>query len=324
MNKPASGYAQNKKFRGESPFSFGAIGRIPDVATSIANVPHIERFDEGVPVEYASGEHFLFMLPIGGSIELSDPPHRLETLAKDTILFVPSFCQVLVAPTHPGTQLLVVEFSPSITLCHGICPRGHDSPKSCSERATRGETPEQHSLTTRIALLPSLKLWRDTVVEYCNSGVEALDLYEFKLRELFFNLRNGYGQTELDDFLRSYHCTNLGFRSFIYKHHLESRNVEHLASKLGMSISMFKRTFRDEFHMPPLQWMNKQKAKYLARDLIETDLSMTELAERYHFATVSYLCAFCRKYFNARPNELRRMPHSYLLMTHSSEEEETS
>lgn len=254
-------------------------------------------------------EHFLFIFPLSEQIHFRESFLPLPIIGTTEMIFVPSFTRLSVYSPIGTGKYIVLPFIPSIQLCHGICPnngcrggkQASNKDDSLSEAAKANKT-----LSTQLRLHPAAIAWRNTISEYVTQGIKSLFVFEYKLRELFFIFREFYPREEVSSFLSLFHCSNLGFRSFIFRHHWDCRNVEELAELSGLSLTTFKRAFKEEFHTSPLQWMHEQKARYLLRDLEESKATLSELAERYHFSTVSYLCAFCKKMFGDTPNGIRR------------------
>ena len=55
-----------------------------------------------------------------------------------------------------------------------------------------------------------------------------------------------------------------------------------------------------------MKWLLQQRARHIYKDLIDSDLSLTEIAERYYFSSSGYLSAFCRRVFGLSPIKIRR------------------
>lgn len=225
------------------------------------------------------------------------------------MFFIPSFTQIAASSnnTYPA-KFLLIPFAPSIQLCQGVCPHRTKDKNPCSNTKEQNLA-KASAIKKGVTALPIkdvIRYWRDNLVLYVEDGLRNANLFEFKLRELFFIFRSFYKTEEVDTFLALLHCTNLGFRAFIYRHHWDCKNVEDLAELSGLSLTTFKRTFREEFGTSPLQWMNEQKAQYLYHDLKNGDASLATLADRYHFSSISYLCAFCKKMLGDTPNNIRK------------------
>ena len=71
-----------------------------------------------------------------------------------------------------------------------------------------------------------------------------------------------------------------------------------------MSPIACKRKFRETFGISARQWLIRKKEQKLIRDILMTNISIAELAEKYKF-TANYMTTFCRKRFGKSPTELR-------------------
>jgi len=69
------------------------------------------------------------------------------------------------------------------------------------------------------------------------------------------------------------------FKSNIHK----SITITHVAYELGLSAEHFIRVFRNEMHMTPYQYFMRLRTEAAAAELITSDLSVAEIAERYAF-----------------------------------------
>ncbi len=276
-----------------------AISKIPKIYTARTKPQHFD-----------SEEHFILIFPLSSNLKFKESFLPMPEVSGMDMLFVPSFTHVSVySPTDSG-KYIVMPFSPSIQLCHGICPEScyeaHGKKNGKRDSSMIDASKRNKVSITTLSMKPVVVNWLQVLVDCISEGITSLPYYEYKIRELFFFFREFYSRVETDEFLKLFHCTAFGFRAFIFRHHWDCQSVEELAALSGLSLSTFKRTFKEEFHASPLQWINEQKARYLMRDLEETDLSLSELAERYKFSSVSYLCAFCKKMLGETPNTIRR------------------
>ena len=143
-------------------------------------------------------------------------------------------------------------------------------------------------------------------MEYLQYSLADLRLFDVKLQELFLLLRMNYARKIQDEFLRFFHCKHTGFVSRVFKHHLSCRKAEDLAEKLGVSTAVLTRLFEEEFGTTPLKWLLQQRARYVYRDIVDGNLTFTEIAELYHLTSPCYLSAFCRRTFGQSPSKIRR------------------
>lgn len=262
-----------------------------------------------LPKTFETEETFLFVFPLCDHLQVVEPSGFSITVTSGEVLFVPSFTHIKVSSSTGGGQFLVLHFGPSIQLCNGICPRScadnyHGSAKS--DEKDDSFRKKNSILVTSLPLKEIAIYWRHSLYETVRTGIRSLSFFEFKLRELFFIFREFYSREEVEDFLRLFHCSNYGFRAFVYRHHWDCKSVEELADLAGLSLSTFKRIFKEEFRTSPLRWINGQKATYLLRDLEDSDIPLADLAIKYNFSSVSYLCAFSRKMLGATPYTIRQ------------------
>ncbi len=273
------------------------------IMQAIEGKPHLVHLSEGQERKISTEDCYAFLIPIEGELVLEEPPYEEHAPSSQEIFLLNYYTEMTVKPLGKEARFLLLSFHPSIQLCVGICPKikGGCAP---NKKEDEEEDVPMRSEVKRLGIKPAVRSWAELVAFYMVEGHSGLPVYEYKLRELFHIFRRFYGHDELGLFLASFHCKHHGFRAFVYNHHLECRNVEELAGLLEMSLSSFKRAFKAEFNCAPLQWMHKQKAAYIYRDLREQRHSLSELAVKYHFSSVSYLCAFCKKMLNATPMQI--------------------
>lgn len=85
----------------------------------------------------------------------------------------------------------------------------------------------------------------------------------------------------------------------------EPLTIQEIAHKLGMSYSLFRKSFKDYAGLSPakyLQDIRLQRARELLRT---TDLSVKEIAYRLHFETPDYFSAQFRKKVGVSPSQFR-------------------
>ncbi|WP_373811772.1 helix-turn-helix transcriptional regulator [Porphyromonas loveana] len=281
----------------QSPVS-SAVNHHPAVA--LTDLPVILTIDPECDLEIWTQDCYALLFHIGGHPATlsgaadTDNPHLTES---NTILLAPNL-RILLRVGAGQTKIICFYFRPTIHLCMGICPASGNK-KEC----TKEDESRQVSTLQR---LPILDDWVTSVLNYLSDTPFSLEIFELKLRELFFIFRSKYCNAEIEKFLSSFHCRNIGFRAFVFRHHLECRTVEELAAKMQLSMSSFKRHFYQEFGRAPLTWMHEEKAKHIYTDLCNPKLSLQEIAEKYLFSSVSYLCAFCRKTLGNTPSKLRK------------------
>ncbi|WCM29643.1 AraC family transcriptional regulator [Sphingomonas sp. QA11] len=82
--------------------------------------------------------------------------------------------------------------------------------------------------------------------------------------------------------------------------------IRDLAEACGLSVSYFARAFRETTGMPPHQWLMDERLKHATRLLLNTDLSLTEIALSCGFSDQSHMTRVFRQKEQHTPAEWRR------------------
>lgn len=91
------------------------------------------------------------------------------------------------------------------------------------------------------------------------------------------------------------------------KTHYVDLNEEQCARAMGVSASYFSRVFKRGMRTSFCAYLTQIKLKEAEKLLLSTDLSMTEIAERIGFSTVSHFIASFRKRYRVPPSQYRRL-----------------
>lgn len=83
-------------------------------------------------------------------------------------------------------------------------------------------------------------------------------------------------------------------------------NEEQCARAMGVSSSYFSRVFKRGMRTSFCAYLTRIKLKEAEKLLLSGDLSMTEIAERVGFSTVSHFIASFRKHYRISPGRYRR------------------
>lgn len=94
----------------------------------------------------------------------------------------------------------------------------------------------------------------------------------------------------------------------------EPMQVSDLASISGYSLSRFKVRFKEEIGITPAEYITLQKLELAKKQLIESNVSITDLAYHLGFSSVSYFSAVFKKMTFCTPLEYRKQhnQHSFL------------
>jgi LacI family transcriptional regulator len=92
---------------------------------------------------------------------------------------------------------------------------------------------------------------------------------------------------------------------FLRAHAFEPIGVEEIARAAGMSRSLLERRFRPAFGDSPWNYVLRLRVHAARHLLLNTSLSLTEIAERTGFGTAEYFSAAFRKLTGSSPREAR-------------------
>ena len=73
-----------------------------------------------------------------------------------------------------------------------------------------------------------------------------------------------------------------------------------------MSVSTFSRKFKEAFNDTAQHWLLARKAEAVLYDIVHTNGSFKEIAERHSFSSPAYLSNFCKQHFGKTPATLRK------------------
>ncbi|MGL6195423.1 MAG: helix-turn-helix domain-containing protein [Thermoguttaceae bacterium] len=93
--------------------------------------------------------------------------------------------------------------------------------------------------------------------------------------------------------------------SYIFEHYSEKISIESLASILYLSVSQFERRFKHIFQISAQDFIQKVRLDTAARMLVETDLSITQIALHTGFYDSSYFAKKFKKYSGTSPYKFR-------------------
>lgn len=160
----------------------------------------------------------------------------------------------------------------------------------------------------RIPVLPinaPLAAELDAIRRALDAGLWC-DLYQQMKREtLLVLLRGFYTKEQLAYLFRPVLSPDFEFKQQVFELFPQAANASDLARQFGLPPSSFNRRFRTVFGTPPGEWIIKKRAEAIYRDLMLTELTTVELADKY-MLTPNYLIKFCKEHFGATPAELRR------------------
>ena len=141
--------------------------------------------------------------------------------------------------------------------------------------------------------------------KHYQNGLRCIYYLEVKTKELFFLFRAYYSKEQLSGFFSPLLSSDARFTFFVYNNYRKVGNLQELISLSNYSESTFKKSFKKTFGVPASVWLRKQKATLIFHDLNNSQLSIKEISNKYHFAAVSSFSTFCIQNFGQPPGKIR-------------------
>lgn len=205
----------------------------------------------------------------------------------------------MIASVGPGSYYVICEFAEKEPFCpnYSLVDLMHD----CEDLAA---VPADSS-----AVLPvkdPIEMFLKSVLMALDEGMQCAHYHNIKKEELFILLCACYTREELCSMFRQLFAYDEDFvQSVLRKYDEGATDAEQLAALLHMPLTSFQRKFKKYFKTSVKQWSLDRKAERMLKDIRQSNLSMSELSEKYQFSSLSYFSNFCKHYFGKTPSDLR-------------------
>lgn len=99
------------------------------------------------------------------------------------------------------------------------------------------------------------------------------------------------------------------FEDKVLKNYMSTKNVTGLAELCNYDcVRTFTRHFKKSFGQTPYQWMLDRKMEEIQSLVLNSDMSITEIAKMYDFKSVSHLVNLYSKRFGTSPHKSSIIP----------------
>lgn len=156
-----------------------------------------------------------------------------------------------------------------------------------------------------LPIRPTLNNFLLLLKSYLAEGINCQHLHEIKQKELFLVLRTHYQKEELAQLFFPMLGKSLDFRSEVMAHYTEAKTAKELAGFCRYSEWHFNELFMAEFGESPYKWMQKQKAKHIIGRLAQSNVSLKEIIDEFHFSSQSHFNVFCKSQYGETAAQIR-------------------
>lgn len=132
-------------------------------------------------------------------------------------------------------------------------------------------------------------------------------LAELKFEELLLSLFSSGAHRELTDYLISlcqnqlYHMSRVMEQNFAY-----NLKLAELAQLCHMSLSTFKKSFKEYYHTTPAVWLKQRKLDRALHQLLTSDLSINQISFENGFEDTSHFIRVFKQKHNLTPFQYRQ------------------
>ena len=251
----------------------------------------IRRFKRNDEIYLSAEEgHLLFILE--GEIEVIDGQNRYVCKANEIVLSAIKSNYRAAALTE--TTMLVFNFSTHYQVCDDVD----------FEKLGDIVNKMEYRFNT-LEIKTSMHRLIESVRFYLDNKVCCSYLHEAKAIELFIVYKFFYSTEEIIKFFYPVLRKDIVFSTLVYNNYEKAKTVADLAKRCGYSLSNFKKMFAKKIGISPYQWMQQQKAHKIKTQLLNKSIPIKSIAMEFGFADPAHLNSYCKRYFNATPQQIR-------------------
>ncbi|MBP5775926.1 MAG: AraC family transcriptional regulator [Prevotella sp.] len=260
----------------------------------------------GVPPQYTSEglaiDCALVLHVLKGTARIRCNFEIIEEQADSVVLFNPDDI-IKVEQRSPDFEVEILAFSSFIQLA--ALNQLENVNISALRRSMILDTPETASAASGMVRLLRPAIDACTVRELYFISVMQLRafymLYQVMLR------RN---QIEVDAFKSRGDELFFKFRQLLGEHYRESRSVAFYADKLCITTRYLTNIVQARYGKSPKEAIDTYTVMQIRLDLLQTDITLTELAYKYHFSSPSFFSDYFRRNAGCSPQEYRLQNNS--------------
>lgn len=154
---------------------------------------------------------------------------------------------------------------------------------------------------------PVLLYFFDSVLYYLHQAHSSKELLEVKIEELMHNIFNLKNTRVLASYLSSFaNSKEQNIRQLMEENYASNLKLEEYAALCNMSLSSFKRVFKQLFHESPGVWINKRKLQLASKLTLDSDKPINEIAFQCGFESDAHFNRSFKKHFGISPGKYRK------------------
>ena len=144
------------------------------------------------------------------------------------------------------------------------------------------------------------------LVEMYEDGLKCRYFFMAELTRALTIIRSYYTKQALCSFFFPILSPNTAFSEYVRTNHFKYRTVTELATSMNMRPQQFSRRFNEIFKQPPYEWMQQERARLIYSEICISNRPFKDIATSFGFSIQANFIRFCRTFFGATPNEIRK------------------
>ncbi len=142
---------------------------------------------------------------------------------------------------------------------------------------------------------------------YISEGKYSTEFMDISMRMIFISIGEKIASEGKNRYMDVPHYTKLrNIRDMIYEKPMLYWDIEEICSRLGISRTYFHRIYSEAFGVSFRHDVIRSRIMYASDMLVNTDYSVSEIAEKSGYESESYFMKQFRQYRGCTPTEYRR------------------
>jgi len=260
----------------------------------------IEKLKVSSPLKYEAifQDRGCFIYFKNGTTKLLSSEHNTEVKAKEAVLLKcgSNFLEILQKNDNEELETIVIHLFPE--LLKEIYK--DEIPTSIISQTNNKQSLKVSSNDLITKFIDSLEFYFD------HPSLVNNDLLELKVKELLLLLiQANYINSGQELIADLYNAKTVKLNEVIALHTFSNLSVNELAKLCNMSLSSFKRAFKNSFNDSPNNYMNTKKINKAMELLQVSDLNISDIAYEIGFNDPLYFTRLFKKRIGLSPSEFR-------------------
>jgi AraC-like DNA-binding protein len=165
---------------------------------------------------------------------------------------------------------------------------------------------EKQKILAPLQINARLQHFAEGILQSWEDGMRCTNYFEAEITKLLIMLPTYYSKEELFRFFYPIVSPNTVFSEYVRMNWRKYLTINKLSESMNMTPQQFSRQFALIFNQTPRDWIQKEKARFVYREICQSNKQFKEIADAFGFTDQSNFNRFCRKFFDKTPKELRK------------------